>query len=260
MSIERFLIFFLFALSAQGRILFVTAKNDGVWREKRLWGRKLAERSTSEDKGLAKARLRLKLMKVAKSIRKNAKKERMNVKRLKVGKNVRKLFQNENVAKDLARFLADPKLDSRIHKAEEKIEALSPKPDPASKPKKRKARKLGVRHIESNPVIPNEVLPPRAMPQMQYMPGVAGAPFPSYFMNGPHHHPPMKITVNSLPNPNPRAALNPFEVQHIGLQKQVRELTGISAQLDKLGSELRMMDNEMEASLDDNYNRVLQLD
>lgn len=256
MSIERFLLFFLFALSAQGRILFVTAKSDGSWREKHLSGRKLAEQSTSENQELAKTMLRLRLMKVAKSIRKNAKKKQMNVKRLRIGKNVRKLFQNENVANDLAKYLADPKLDSRIHKEQKKIEELSPKPEPSPQPKK-KARKLKVRLTENE--IPNELLPPRELPEFKYMPGVAGAPFPSYFMNGPHHHPPMKITVNSLPNPNPRAALNPFEVQHISLKKQVRELTGISAQLDKLGSELRLMDNEMEASLDDNYNRVLQL-
>lgn len=49
--------------------------------------------------------------------------------------------------------------------------------------------------------------------KFNFMPGFAGMPFPPFMMNGPHFHPPIDVTVNSIPNPNPKADLNPFEIE-----------------------------------------------
>ena len=49
--------------------------------------------------------------------------------------------------------------------------------------------------------------------KFNFLPGFAGMPFPPFMMNGPHFHPPIDVTVNSIPNPNPKADLNPFEIE-----------------------------------------------
>lgn len=51
-----------------------------------------------------------------------------------------------------------------------------------------------------------------------FMPGFAGMPFPPFMMKGPHFHPPVDVTVNSIPNPNPKADLNPFEIEKENLK------------------------------------------
>ena len=49
--------------------------------------------------------------------------------------------------------------------------------------------------------------------KFNFLPGFAGMHFPSFMMNGPNFHPPIYVTVNSIPNPNPKADLNPFEIE-----------------------------------------------
>ena len=53
--------------------------------------------------------------------------------------------------------------------------------------------------------------------KFNFLPGFAGMPFPPFMMNGPHFHPPIDVTVNSIPNPNPKADLNPFEIENANL-------------------------------------------
>jgi len=53
--------------------------------------------------------------------------------------------------------------------------------------------------------------------KFNFLPGFAGMPFPPFMMNGPHFHPPIDVTVNSIPNPNPKADLNPFEIEKANL-------------------------------------------
>lgn len=53
--------------------------------------------------------------------------------------------------------------------------------------------------------------------KFNFLPGFAGMPFPPFMMNGPHFHPPINVTVNSIPNSNPSADLNPFEIERSNL-------------------------------------------
>ena len=63
------------------------------------------------------------------------------------------------------------------------------------------------------------------------MPGFAGMPFPPFMMKGPHFHPPVDVTVNSIPNPNPKADLNPFEIEKENLKSQINQLADVKSKL-----------------------------
>ena len=93
----------------------------------------------------------------------------------------------------------------------------------------------------------------------QFLPGIAGVPFPPMMMNGPHYHPPVSVTVNSIPNPNPRSTLNPFEIEQSNLTKQVDELKKIKQNLKQLTSSLGQIDEDVETKLNEKYQRVLEI-
>lgn len=72
--------------------------------------------------------------------------------------------------------------------------------------------------------------------KFNFLPGFAGMPFPPFMMNGPHYHPPINVTVNSIPNPNAKADLNPFEIERTNLNQQIGELGDIKSKLMSLDS------------------------
>ena len=41
--------------------------------------------------------------------------------------------------------------------------------------------------------------------KFHFSPNFAGMPFPPFLLNGPHFHPPINVTINTLPHPNSRA-------------------------------------------------------
>ena len=41
--------------------------------------------------------------------------------------------------------------------------------------------------------------------KFHFSPNFAGMPFPPFLLNGPHFHPPINVTINTLPHPNARA-------------------------------------------------------
>ena len=58
-------------------------------------------------------------------------------------------------------------------------------------------------------------------------------PFPPMVMNGPHFHPPMNITINQLPNMNPRAENNPIGIQVKEYKRETEQLEKIIDKITK---------------------------
>ena len=95
--------------------------------------------------------------------------------------------------------------------------------------------------------------------KFNFLPGFAGMPFPPFMMNGPHFHPPLNVTVNSLPNPNPRAELDPKEIEEENVKTQLKALHPIDDKLNHVMREIDSISKESEVNLEDKYQRVLQL-
>lgn len=85
--------------------------------------------------------------------------------------------------------------------------------------------------------------------KFNFLPGFAGMPFPPFMMNGPHFHPPIDVTVNSIPNPNPKADLNPFEIENANLQTQINSLSDIKTKMFKVESDLNQVNQQITDGL-----------
>jgi len=253
----------LLALETSAAILHVTqprssyvapGKADGEWRPPYIMERKLSDESELSpqkykiEHKLSKLERKLKFMKVVQGILKNAKKKNLEIQSIKLGANVKKIFHNKNVAKDLNKYINDKKFDHKLRQLDRKVRKLKLKQTEGKANKKTEGSDQ-----------PPERRANKDMMKFNFLPGFAGMPFPPFMMNGPHFHPPVAVTVNSIPNPNPRSVLNPFEIEQSNLKKQIEELGNVKDSLSLLESKMNRVDNNIQLSLDDKYNRILQL-
>ena len=95
--------------------------------------------------------------------------------------------------------------------------------------------------------------------KFNFLPGFAGMPFPPFMMNGPHFHPPIDVTVNSIPNPNPKADLNPFEIEKANLQTQINNLDDVKSKLMVIDSRMAQLNQNIIDGLDDKYTKLVQI-
>ena len=95
--------------------------------------------------------------------------------------------------------------------------------------------------------------------KFNFLPGFAGMPFPPFMMNGPHFHPPIDVTVNSIPNPNPKADLNPFEIENANLQTQINSLGDIKTKLFKVESDMNQINQQITDGIQDKYDKIKQI-
>ena len=97
--------------------------------------------------------------------------------------------------------------------------------------------------------------------KFQYMPGFGG-PFggmPPMMMGSVNMHPPVNVTVNRIPDPNPNAKLNPLEIQKANLESQNIELKDVQSKLGVLDNMLDGIDQDMSLNLDDKNTKIMQL-
>lgn len=241
-------------------------KTDGEWRPPYIMERKLSdEPKVSPQKykvehKLSKMERKLKFMKVVQGILKNATKKNLEIQSIKLGANVKKIFHNKNVSKDLNKYVNDKNFDRKLRHLERKVRKLNLKQTQSGK---RKAENgsgaMGFANEGAQGNQPPERKMNKDMMKFNFLPGFAGMPFPPFMMNGPHFHPPVAVTVNSIPNPNPRSVLNPFEIEQSNLKKQIDELSNVKDSLSMLEAKMNRVDNNIQLSLDDKYNRILQL-
>ena len=179
----------------------------------------------------------------------------------------KKIFHNKNVSKDLNKYVNDKNFDRKLRHLERKVRKLKLKQTQTGK---RKAENGSGAMGFAGEGAQGDQFPERQsklsaaggggdMMKFNFLPGFAGMPFPPFMMNGPHFHPPVAVTVNSIPNPNPRSVLNPFEIEQSNLKKQIDELSNVKDSLSMLEAKMNRVDNNIQLSLDDKYNRILQL-
>lgn len=97
--------------------------------------------------------------------------------------------------------------------------------------------------------------------KFSYQPGFGG-PFggmPPMMMGSVNMHPPVNVTVNRIPDPNPNAKLNPLEIQKANLETQNIELKDVQSKLGVLDNMLDGIDQDMSLNLDDKNTKIMQL-
>lgn len=189
---------------------------------------------------------KLKFMEIVSSIRKTAKERNLSIKSIKLGTNIRKVFENENIAKILNQYINDPKFDQKLAKERKKFIAFKQQRALLSKTKRNKRKLQGMR-------------PAAGAQNMNFvMSGdLTQMPFPPMVMNGPHFHPPMNITINQLPNMNPRSEKNPLELQLSEYENQAKGLEKLLSTIDSatgpvamFGDLKRQVDKKLGESFD----------
>lgn len=214
---------------------------------------KIDSQLSAEDK-------KLQFMKIIGHILDVAKSKNLDIKSIKLGSDVQRVFDNPNIKDDLNRYVNDPNFHEKLKKLQKKVERAKKSRKLSLK---RKPRKMPLRGMGGAAKLAGGAMGgagkagPGGSMNFQFLPGIAGVPFPPFMMNGPHKHPPVSVTVNSIPNPNPRSTLNPFEIEQSNLSKQVVGLRQIRDNLKRLIDGLSSIDDDVENTLNQNYQRVL---
>ena len=235
-------------------------------KERQLTDRKkpeLADKAFEIKSKLTNQERKLKFYKIIQNILKKAKDKNLEIKSIKLGSKLQSIFKNKDLKSELNRFLNDKNFDYKISKLEAQLKATKTAQSIS------KSRRLSISRRLDPKLITGGLKPPGASDDskggsggkmnFQFLPGIAGVPFPPMMMNGPHYHPPVSVTVNSIPNPNPRSTLNPFEIEQSNLSQQVEELKGIKTTLKTLNIKLNAVDEDVETKLNEKYQRVLEI-
>lgn len=255
-------------LCRQSSNTYKTAILEQQTKERQLTDRKkpeLADKAFEINSRLTNPERKLKFYKIIQNILKKAKDKNLEIKSIKLGSKLQSIFKNKDLKSELNKYLNDKNFDYKISKLEAQIKATKTAKSIS------KSRRLSISRRLDGPL--GMVKAPSGLPSksggskggsggkmnFQFLPGIAGVPFPPMMMNGPHYHPPVSVTVNSIPNPNPRSTLNPFEIEQSNLSQQVEELKGIKTTLKTLNLKLNAVDEDVETKLNEKYQRVLEI-
>ena len=208
-------------------------------------------------------------------IKRKAKSKHMKIKRVLLGDKVKSKFHEPNLATHLSKLLGMSRLGSHIRRAKRKLRSQKRRAKRRSRKRAAKAkqpvqpktaaaqsddtRKLMSMSGSSSSTGSSKGGDKDNLMKFNFLPGFAGMPFPPFMMNGPHFHPPLNVTVNSLPNPNPRAELDPKEIEEENVKTQLKALTPINERLNHVLREVDSISKETEVNLEDKFQRVVQL-
>lgn len=222
------------------------------------------------NKNLDQNMRKLKFMKIINNLKKNAKKRHIEIKNIKIGKNIKNIFKNPFLVKDMQKMINDKYLKTKIQKVERLLKSQKAqksntkkqiqkdkikKKKKENKNKNKKKRKLGLTDMAASAAGAET----GSNMGFNFMPGFAGMPFPPFMTNGPHFHPEMNVSVNSIPNPSPRDDVNPFEIQKMNLDKQISQMSDVNNKLIEMDSKLGGIDETVTTKLEDKYTKLVQL-
>jgi hypothetical protein len=168
---------------------------------------------------------KLKFMKIIASILETAKARHLKVKDIKLGSHLKKVFENPGLTHTLAKYINDPKFLQKYQTEKRKYRNYL---------RARKQRLIEIAKRKKNQNTRRELANDKQQ-KFTFEPGFAGMPSPPFMMNGPHFHPPLNITINALPHPNPRTESNPVLLEHDDLEKHKEHFQKIRQALVGMG-------------------------
>ena len=181
--------------------------------------RSLADGSTSEFSQRFRVKRadrykKLEFMKIVASILKTARKRKLQVQNVTLGSHLKKVFENPNLTKTLSEYINDPKFFQKYKAEKRKYRDYL----------KARKQRLVKAAAEKNQMNDADIKRHLMKKEFDFAPGFAGMPFPPFMMNGPHFHPPMNMTINALPNTNPRTEMDPVGIEIDQLTKVKTDL------------------------------------
>lgn len=173
---------------------------------------------------------KLKLMKLAHSIRQSSKKRKMKIKKVQVGSNISKLFKGKRALKLLTSYLNDKNFDIKYKMAKQKYNKTKKKRwlKKLKNQEQLKLKKEMIAKLQSGNYIKSNYQPKNIKEEQNYenrdiensrnlnqkfdyLPNFGGIPYPPVAVGGVNYHAPMNVVVNTLPYPNPRAYESPYD-------------------------------------------------
>lgn len=229
---------------------------------------------------------KVKFMRVIANILKEAKARKLNIKSIKLGRKIRNIFENKDISKIMMQYINDPKFFQKYRFEEKKYKSFLQKNRRLRQIRDNKIqnqqRKL--RYVQEMPNSFSERRLQRGLRgkkggskgrssrgggskgggesgnmEFQMSGDMSQMPFPPMVMNGPHYHPPMNITINQLPNMNPRTERNPIELQLSEYKSQTEQLDRIFSELTKVGGTVpnfEKFNGSIKQMLDTSFNSV----
>ena len=262
--------------SGSFEIQYRNIKSQKVSKSVHGYLRLASQRKSKQMRKLVRQR---KLVRMVIGIRKNAKKQKLQVKNVLLGQNLKKMEGGRSLFTKVQTYLNSDHLQRELTRISKKIKREKKKIRKRQRILKIRRRKK--KKLEANLKIQRQTsLQPRNLPisalssmkgkmpgtpgadnlmKFNFLPGFAGMPFPPFMMNGPHFHPPLNVTVNSLPNPNPRGQLDPKEIEEENVKTQLSALHPIADKLDHVLREIDSISKQSSVNLDDKYQRVMNL-
>jgi hypothetical protein len=196
---------------------------------------------------LSKLEKRLKFVQMVKRILTQSKSKGLKIESIKLGEHIKKVFGIKNITSYLTKLVGTADLNAKIKNLKAKIQHLKQ----ANSTRRRKLQLQKSRNDSNGRKLLTE--------KKEFAPGFAGMPFPPFMMNGPHFHPPMNITINSIPNPVARGQMNPFELEQLNLSKQIEQMARLKDGLDDLESTVSVVSAKVKLNLNDKYSRLEQI-
>ena len=193
---------------------------------------------------------KLKFMEIVSSIRKVAKERRLQIKSVQLGREIRRIFENKDVAKVLNEYINDPKFERKLTQERHRYQRYQ---------RERRLLATRRRHLASRRLSNKKKGGASNSMNFEMSGDLTQMPFPPMVMNGPHYHPPMNITINQLPNMNPRSETNPLELQLKEYETESKKLNQVLEVMDSATGPMatfRDMKRAVDGKLGEGFNFV----
>lgn len=211
-------------------ILPLILRNSGS-KSRGLLERGLSDRKIfSKRLAVGKHNMEKTIERFASTILEQAKRKGLKIKKVQVGKNVKTKIGGERGIEKLTsllnkkNFLSNykKKIQKEREKKRRKLIVMKAKEleKRKAKAKKRQARKMpNLNALKGAAAVGGAGNKPGM--DFNYLPNFGGIPFPPVAVGGINYHAPMKIKINTLPYPNPRAYESPYSHanRHLKLQE-----------------------------------------
>ena len=207
-----------------------------------------ADQTIVIQKKLSKLEKRVRFMKMIRGILWQSRMRGLTIESIKLGAHIKNIFGIKNVKYYLTKLLSNVNIDQKIKILNTKIKRLQQHKS-LGQPNLKILKSITTSSDSSGRILINK----------KFEPGFAGMPFPPFIMNGPHFHPPMNITINSIPNPVAKGQLNPFELEQLNLSNQLQQMARLKEGLDDLDSTLSVVSAKVKLNMNDKYNRLQQI-
>lgn len=231
-------------------------------------------------KKVKKLEQKSRLLDLAKRIQEQTKKNKVKVKNIRLGKKLKKRMGDSHLERHLKNLISKRNLKKIITKNKRDLRKAIKKMKRKNRNKKRKKKNINKQsQIQStnnpNPTVSRGLVGGSSMgggsssssgsggeqdmSKFNFMPGFAGMPFPPFMMNGPHFHPPLNVTVNSLPNQDSRLEMNPYEIEETNLKTQTESMKPLEDQMKEIMNNIRGISGDANVQLNQQYDEIEQL-